>query len=231
MVSRLSFKCGLPISSDFVPDVLSRFFPSCLRFHSNHHTAQLSATSRLSPQLSLNCVPIVSELPPKSSNCLPIGSLRFEFDTVTAFGLHSWVHCVRLSGCFSLPVSVPLVSPTLANGFRSLDACLHWSLFACLPVWLSSVRLSGCLLFAFTCFPSCFSYHPSPDLYICLPTHPFSIISLPQRWWLILLPVCLCACLPSFASDHVSPTSWVFPFICSPSGSVLFLFQHVFVCD
>ena len=34
VVSRLSFKCGLPISSDFVPDVLSRFFPSCLRFHS-----------------------------------------------------------------------------------------------------------------------------------------------------------------------------------------------------
>ena len=174
------------------------------------------------------------ESPVPSSNCLPIGSLRFEFDTVTAFGLHSWVHCVRLSGCFSLPASVPLVSPTLANGFRSLDACFHWSLFACLPVWLSTsggVRLSGCLFFAFTCFPSCFSYHLSPDLNICLPTHPFSIISLPQRRWLILLPVCLCACLPSFVSDHVSPTSWVFPFICSPSGSVLFLFQHVFVCD
>ena len=158
VVSRLSFKCGLPISSDFVPDVLSRFFPSCLRFHST----------------------------PTPPSCL------------------------------------------------SLDACLHWSLFACLPVWLSTsggIRLSGCLFFAFTCFPSCFSYHLSPDLNICLPTHPFSIISLPQRWWLILLPVCLCACLPSFVSDHVSPTSWVFPFICSPSGSVLFLFQHVFVCD
>ena len=58
VVSRLSFKCGFPISSNFVPDVLPRFFPNCLRFH--------STTSRLSPQLSLNCVPIVSELPPRS---------------------------------------------------------------------------------------------------------------------------------------------------------------------
>ena len=116
-----------------------------------------------------------------------------------------------VSGCLSLLVSLCL-SPSLA-----------------LDVW--GVRLSGCLFFAFTCFPSCFSYHLSPDLNIRLPTHPFSIISLPQRWWLILLPVCLCACLPSFVSDHVSPTSWVFPFICSPSGSVLFSFQHVFVCD
>ena len=99
------------------------------------------------------------ESPVPSSNCLPIGSLRFEFDTVTAFGLHSWVHCVRLSGCFSLPASVPLVSPTLANGFRSLDACLHWSLFACLPVWLSTsggVRLSGCLFLCIHLFPIMF---------------------------------------------------------------------------
>ena len=114
----------------------------------------------------------------------------------------------------------------------SLDACLHCFLFASLPVWLSTpggvrlsrylsllvsfhlfpalasgVRLSGCLLFAVTCFPSCFSYHLSPDLYICLTTHLSSIISLPRRWCLILLPVRLCACLLSFVSGHVFPTS------------------------
>ena len=76
VVSRLSFKCGFPISSDFVPDVLSRFFPSCLRFHStqlssipfNPHTAQLSATSRLSPQFPL---PIVFQLDPLDLNLTP----------------------------------------------------------------------------------------------------------------------------------------------------------------
>ena len=159
----------------------------------------MSATSRLSPQFLFQLS--------------PIGSLRFEFDTVTAFGLHSWVHCVRLSGCFSLPASDPLVSPTLANGFRSLDACLHWSLFACLPVWLSTsggVRLCGCLFFAFTCFPSCFSYHLSPDLNICLPTHPFSIISLPGGGWFFCLfafarvfhRLFLTMCLPLHGSSH-----------------------------
>ena len=95
--------------------------------------------------------------------------------------------------------------------------------------WCPALRLS--LLFAVTCFPSCFSQHLSPDLYICLIIYLSSIISLPKRWCLILLPVRLCACLPSFVSDHVSPTSWVFPFICSPTGGVLFLFQHAFVCD
>ena len=140
------------------------------------------------------------------------------------------------------------MSPTGVSG--SLDACLHWFLFACLPVWLSTpggVRLSrylsllvsfhlfpalasgdrqsGCLLFAVTCFPSCSSYHFSPDLCICLTTHLSSIISLPQRWCLVLLPVGLCACLSSFVSDHVSPTSWVFPFIFSPTGGVLFFFS------
>ena len=251
--------------------------PSCLPL--NPHTAQLSAPSSFSPQLFLNCVPLVSELPPRCG--LAIVSLSFEFETVIAFGLHSWVHCVRLSGCLSLLASVPLCLPLWLvvsdsldfssycicfPGFPSrvshsgvsgsLDACLHWFLFACLPVWLSTpggvrlsrylsllvsfhlfpalasgVRLSGCLLFAVTCFTSCFSYHLIPDLHICLTTHLSSIISLPQRWCLILLPACLCACLPSFVSDQLSPTSWVFPCICSPTGGVLFLLQHAFVCD
>ena len=236
--------------------------PSCLPL--NPHTAQLSATSSFSPQLFLNCVPLVSELHPRCG--LPIVSLSFEFEMVTAFGLHSWVHCVRLSGCLSLLASVPLclplwlvVSDSLDFSFYcicfpgfpscvshsgvsgSLDACLHWFLFACLPVWLSTpggVRLSrylsllvsfhlfpavangdglsGYLLFAITCLPSCFFYPFFTELYICLTTHLSSITGLLQRWCLMLLPVRLCACLPPFVSDHVSPT---------------FLFQQTFVCD
>ena len=87
----------------------------------------------------------------------------------------------RVSG--SLSSLVPLcLSPRLA-----LDA---W--------WRPAVQISF-----FT--RSCFSYHFSPDLHICLTTHLFSIISLPQQWCLILVPVRLCACLPSFVFDHVSP--------------------------
>ena len=117
----------------------------------------------------------------------------------------------------SSAVSNSFVSPS-SNSFVSQSG---W--------WYPALRLS--FLFAVTCFPSCFSYHLSSDLYICLTIYLSSIISLPQRWCLILLPVRICACLPSFVSDHVSPTSWVFPFICSPTGGVLFLFQHAFVCD
>ena len=154
--------------------------PSCLPL--NPHTAQLSAPSSFSPQLFLNCVPLVSELHPRCG--LPIVSLSFEFEMVTAFGLHSWVHCVRLSGCLSLLASVPLCLPLWLvvsdsldfssycicfPGFPSrvshsgvsgsLDACLHWFLFACLPVWLSTlggVRLSRYLssLVSFHLFPA-----------------------------------------------------------------------------
>ena len=167
--------------------------------------------------------------------------------------LHSWVHCVRLSGCLSVLASVPLVPPTLASGVRLFRISVLLYMFPgfpfmCLP--LSCFRASGglsslvslCLssslaLDAWWCpavqisffSRSCFSYHFSPDLYMCLTTHLSSIISLPQRWCLILLPVRLCAWLPSYVFDHVSPTSWVFPFICSPTGGVLFLFQHIFV--
>ena len=115
-----------------------------------------------------------------------------------------------VSGCLSSLVSLCL-SPSLA-----LDV---W--------WCPAVRMS------FLCI------HLFPIMFLLPSFSGFKYLSPNSSvfnhqsawWWLILLPVCLCACLPSFVSDHVSPTSWVFPFICSPSGSVLFLFQHVFVCD
>ena len=90
------------------------------------------------------------ESPVPSSNCLPIGSLRFEFDTVTAFGLHSWVHCVRLSGCFSLPASVPLVSRVSHSGqWLPVSGCLSSLVSLCLSPslaldvwWCPAVRMS-----------------------------------------------------------------------------------------
>ena len=61
VVSRLSFKCGLPISSHFVPDVLSRFFPSCLRFRSTPTPPR--------------CLPPADWVPSSSSNCLQLDLL------------------------------------------------------------------------------------------------------------------------------------------------------------
>ena len=81
VVSRLSFKCGLPISSDFVPDVLSRFFPSCLRFHSTPAPpsclppadwvpSYLSIAFQLFPSC-LPSLPIVFQLDPLDLNLTP----------------------------------------------------------------------------------------------------------------------------------------------------------------
>ena len=161
---------------------------------------------------------------------------------------------VRLSNFFlfivyvswiSLPVSPTLPFPGLwrpvftgfsllvsQSGSRRLvvsgcpDIFLYSSPFICFLLWLvvTAVRMSSLCSHL---FPIMFLLPFSPDLCICLTTHLSSIISLPQRWCLILLPVGLCACLPSFVSDH----AWVFPFIFSPTGGVLFFFQHTLVCD
>ena len=100
----------------------------------------------------------------------------------------------------------------------SPDVCL--SSFIC-PTLSSGVRLSGCLLCAFTCLWPCVSGHAS--LATCLPIYPFpNFIVCPQS------PVCLCGddvrlfrlfafvCLPSFVC-HLSRTSSVSEVICLQS--------------
>ena len=134
--------------------------------------------------------------------------------------------------------------------FGSPDVFLHLSPFICFSLWLvvcsiltSVVWLCGCLslhvflhvshTLASGVRMSSLFFHLAPIIcfllsvsrFICLPTHLPSIISLPKWWCLILSPVRLCACLPSFNSHHMSPTSLV-----SPSGGVLFLFCHDFIC-
>ena len=146
-----------------------------------------------------------------------------------------WSGSLVVPNSFVVPYNDSFVSqsgwwcPALRLSRIHLCSLIAIHLSPSLAEWYPALRPS--FLFAVTCFPSCFSHHLSPDLNICLSTYLFSIISLPQWWCLILLPFRICACLPSFVSDHVSPTSWVFPFICSPTGGVLFLFQHAFVCD
>ena len=121
VVSRLSCKCGIPIVSKFVPDVLSRFSPSCLPL--NPHNAQLSSRFchpiiyLISFQLFPSCLPdVVFQL---SSNFIPLAlSLKPSL----------------LLGC---------EAGLIVSG--SPDVSLYWSLFICLLVWLSTasgVRLS-----------------------------------------------------------------------------------------
>ena len=140
MVSKLSSNC-LPQ----FPFVSQNSFSNCLQVYS------------ICRQMwSSNCFRSASKM--WSSSSLPIVSLGLEFETVNADGLQSWVNCVRLSGCLSLLVCVSLCLSLWLPGFPSCvsgsgywlspDASLHWSLFACLPVWLSTasgVRLSRCL--------------------------------------------------------------------------------------
>ena len=147
VVTRLPCKCGLPIVSQFVPDVPSQFSPSCLPL--NPHNAPMP--SRFSPkmvsQLRSNCFQAVSQM--WSSNCLPIVSFSLEFETVIAVGLQSWVNCVRLSGCLSSFVSVSLCLPLWLLLSHSLDfscygACFRVSLHAS-PALANGFLLSGCL--------------------------------------------------------------------------------------
>ena len=71
VVSGLSCKCGLPIVSQFVPDVLSRFSLSCLPLN----PTTPSCLPDLVPQWFLNCFPLVLSCLPDvvfqlSSNCI-----------------------------------------------------------------------------------------------------------------------------------------------------------------
>ena len=115
------------------------------------------------------------------------------------------------------------------SGFRRLvvsgspDVSLHLSPFICLPLWLV---VSGCLLFAFTWLPSFFSYHLSPDSSVSQLMCPvclsggvwffrlFAFVRVFHHFFLTIgLPL------------HLSPHSYV-----SPSGGVLLLFHHDFIC-
>ena len=148
VVFHFSPRCGLKIVFQ-----LSSTVSICLP----EFVFQLSpSVFHLSPNVFSNCFRSASKM--WSSSSLPIVSLGLEFETVNADGLQSWVNCVRLSGCLSLLVCVSLCLSLWLPGFPSCvsgsgywlspDASLHWSLFACLPVWLSTasgVRLSRCL--------------------------------------------------------------------------------------
>ena len=157
--SRLCCRCGLPTISQVVPDMISQFSPNCFPLHT--HNAQFSPRFSLPPiisQLLSNRFRAASRVVFQlSSNCTV--SLGLELETVNADGLQSWVNCVWLSGCLSLPVCVSVClllwllvsdSPDFSCYGTCFQVCLHvhWSLFNCLPVWLSTasgVRLSRCL--------------------------------------------------------------------------------------
>ena len=136
----------------------------CLPLFVSHYLSP----SSFSPHLFLNCMLLISELLPRF--CVPIIFLSLEFESVTALGLHSWVHCVGLSGCLSFLASVPLVPPTLASGVRlsGFLFCLSMFLmfpgvpFMCLPVW--RFRVSGCLS---SLFSLCFSPSLALDAWWC----------------------------------------------------------------
>ena len=95
VVSCLSCKCDLLVVSEFVPDVLFRFSPSCLPLIPRPPQRPV-VFQGLSPEyfasffnLVSNCVRAASQM--WSSNCLPFVTLSLE-----AVGLQSWVDCVCL---------------------------------------------------------------------------------------------------------------------------------------
>ena len=83
----------------------------------------------------------------------------------------SSIPCQDRVRCLSSVVSLHLFPALTSDVSHSGWCCLALSLLVflysiCLPLWLalpSFVRLSGCLLFAFTWLSSFFSYHLSPD--------------------------------------------------------------------
>ena len=121
------------------------------------------------------------------SLCLPlcrtVSDSRISFVAVLVSGFP--FRCL-LSRCLSsLPFIRfplwPVVSSILASviwlyGCLSLRVFLHVS-----PTMARGVRLSGCLLFAFTSLPSFVSYHLPPNSFVfhCLPTHLSSVLNSP----------------------------------------------------
>ena len=126
-----------------------------------------------------------------SSTCLPIVSLSLEFETVTAFGLGSWVNCVWL-----------LVSDSL--DFSWSGTCFQFP-FICLPLWLMvsgspraslhSLYLSPSLAFRRLVVSGSpdVSLHLSP--LICFPLWPLHL-----GWCCLALRVFPFTCLPSCVS-------------------------------
>ena len=139
------------------------------------------------------------------------------------------------SPVLSVPLSAFICLPEWWCPPRRSCLCLvsfHLSPFICLPSCVSmsvGVRLSGlCALSPFICLPSCVSLSGGVRLaglvcalspFICLPScvslsggvrlsslvcalSPF--MCLPE-WWCPPRRSCLCPCLPSFVSLHVSP--------------------------
>ena len=88
----------------------------------------------------------------------------------------------------------------------SLGVSLYVPSFMCLPLWLVAVRMSS-LCFAW--LPSFVSYHLS--LIICLPIHlsPNSFVFNHQPALVVVSDSFVYSC-------HLSPTSFVSPFICLP---------------
>ena len=124
IVSGLSCKCGLPIVSQFVPDVLSRFSLSCLPL--NPHNAQLS--SRFSPPMISELLSTCFKLPPRRG--LPIVFQLYPL----ALNLKPspLLGCKALRMLFFTCLRLP-VSPTLATGVRLSGFLLLQCLFPGFP--------------------------------------------------------------------------------------------------
>ena len=142
VVSCLSCRSGLPIVSQFVPDVLSQFSPCCLPL--NPSRIYTSCSPPMISHLLSNCFRASSQMWP--FNRLPIVSLSLEFETIIAVGLQSWLNCVRLSGCLSLLVSVSLSLP-----LWRLPSCVSHHLspshFIYLPSHMSPLVTVSCSCF------------------------------------------------------------------------------------
>ena len=173
VVSRLSWKCVLPIISDFVPDLLSDSFP--VVFHSTPTPRLLPADLvpkyfSLAFQLLPSCLPdVVFQL---SSNWIPTVALNLKplLLLVCTVGFivsdSLWVSSLLASVPLCLPLWLVLSDsldfsfnctcfpsfPSYSGVSGSLDACLHWPLFACLPVWLQTP--GGVRLFRYLSFVS-----------------------------------------------------------------------------
>ena len=186
VVSCLSCRSGLPIVSQFVPDVLSQFSPSCLPL--NPSRIYTSCSPPMISHLLSNCFRASSQMWP--FNRLPVLSLSVEFETIIAVGLQSWVNCVRLSGCLSLLVSVSLCLPpwllvsdslislvtVLVSGFPckclllgpvvsgSPDVSLHLSPFIYFLLWLVVSRILASVVWLYGCLSLRLFLHVSPTM-------------------------------------------------------------------